>query len=1328
MRKGMVIKMTGKKFIAAISSLTMLLSCTLPVYAEDDVKKENFTSERPESTVETSDETFVNEDVPASEQLVYEVIPDEIEQKAKNDEDFAEAILQDPIYRERLQEYEQQEEYEPDGSLDYTVIEEDGTVSTFTKVKTYEAAAKASTSGSWNPNYTLYHQSRFDDCTYEYVLDVSYWQNNIDWNKVYNAGVRNVFIRAGYSGYSNGVNYLDGMFYTYIKGAKAAGLKVGVYYYSASVNASEAETEAKSVVQWVKNSGIALDFPIWYDFECTEGRCANLTNVTNNMNMVGAFCNYVWDHGYNAGLYSYYSYITSRCNISTINKYYPLWFAHYTNYTGYSGKFQIWQFSSSQRVNGVSGNVDMSVWYKEASIPNNRVINVDKVEDVPKDSVQIKTDTKDPFHATISWGTATNAQFYRVYTKDEDWVYHRISDYIYSKSCTISLREGKNGFTIRAGRIVNGKEILSENYYNYEINVVTGDIDVENVPLSKISTAKSSSGKVKISWDSVKNAQYYRVYKRQPDGKWKRIVDEVYGNSFVADLTDGVNEFTIRAGAKNSYGKEYLSPDYYSFNVYEGNIDLDNVPLEGMDVAFPNSSSSDKNIIFSWKSVPYATAYRVYDKSTGEWARLSDSTSDTSYKLKLNNGVNHLTVRALAYNNDGKEMISPDYYDYVIGVDDVKNLTCSKNGTGYILRWDPVEGANNYIITNKKTGVGYSLSSNRTSYSVSSADIGTVFTVQARQTVKGHYLTSLHPTSITIEKEKVLPAVNNTLKFTNSTLNSISLSWTKSADTSDYKVTGYILNAYSAGELVKSVNVGASTTSYTFAGLDKNTSHSFTITVMSDAGNSTVSPKIYGVTKISNVVISSSSSTENSVTIDFSKPGKIEGYTVYLYNESTKKWNKVSDLDQNAVTYTIKGLADNTTYKVGIEAYRIVDGNKTTSASMTIRSIKTPEKPKVLPPVNKTLKFTKSTLNSISLSWNKTLNTTNYKVTGYILKAYSAGELVKSVNVGALTTSYTFTGLNKNTSHSFTITVVADTGNSAVSPKIYGVTKISNVKINSTEVTDATAKISFSKPGKLQGYTVYLYNDSTKKWDKVNDIDGDAVSCTVSGLKGNTTYRIGIEAYRTVDGNKTTSKSITSYTVTTLLSQTVITDSKSYENSVSLTWANVPGAQGYVVYKYNDSKKTWERYRKTTNTNNSITVTGLTSGTAYRFTVRAYKTVNGNEQLGYSYKNYYTCTNPAKVSWSVSFPTKGAVRYTWNKVNGASGYILYYRLKGAKDWTRVKISGDKTVYSATAANTMSFTTTGFKPLTEYQFTVKAIKAYNGEIFNGRYTAITKKTK
>ena len=122
-------------------------------------------------------------------------------------------------------------------------------------------------------------------------IDVSRYQQNVDWNKVKDAGASFAIIRIGYRGYGSGALVLDSMFENHFAGARAAGLKVGVYIFSQAINEDEAREEAFACA-YVPN-GRSLDYPVFFDREYSTsphtGRADNLSKAERTACAV-AFC------------------------------------------------------------------------------------------------------------------------------------------------------------------------------------------------------------------------------------------------------------------------------------------------------------------------------------------------------------------------------------------------------------------------------------------------------------------------------------------------------------------------------------------------------------------------------------------------------------------------------------------------------------------------------------------------------------------------------------------------------------------------------------------------------------------------------------------------------------------------------------------------------------------------------------------------------------------------------------------------------------------------------------------------------------------------------
>lgn len=196
------------------------------------------------------------------------------------------------------------------------------------------------------------------------IIDVSEWQTVKSWASVKAAGIEGVIVRIGGRGYGSGSIYSDDNALTYLKQAKAAGLKVGIYFFSAAINATEAVEEASWALDVL--GGMKLDYPIYIDMEHSgdypNGRADRLS-AAQHTSIATAFCDTVISAGYKAGVYASYYYLRDELNFSTIKKY-DIWLANYT--TGYKMttfpySYDLWQFTPKAKIDGISGNVDLNV-------------------------------------------------------------------------------------------------------------------------------------------------------------------------------------------------------------------------------------------------------------------------------------------------------------------------------------------------------------------------------------------------------------------------------------------------------------------------------------------------------------------------------------------------------------------------------------------------------------------------------------------------------------------------------------------------------------------------------------------------------------------------------------------------------------------------------------------------------------------------------------------------------------------------------------------------------------------------------------------------------
>ena len=190
-------------------------------------------------------------------------------------------------------------------------------------------------------------------------IDVSKWNGSIDWNAVKNSGVNYVIIRVGYRGSSQGALIEDPKFKTNIKGATAAGLKVGVYFFTQAVDEVEAVQEASMVLDRI--SGYKISYPVFLDVEGSGGRGDAIDSATRTA-VCKAFCNTIKNAGYTPGVYANKTWLTSKMDAGALNGY-KIWLAQYAKTPTYTGRYDLWQYRSDGKVSGISGKVDLNISY-----------------------------------------------------------------------------------------------------------------------------------------------------------------------------------------------------------------------------------------------------------------------------------------------------------------------------------------------------------------------------------------------------------------------------------------------------------------------------------------------------------------------------------------------------------------------------------------------------------------------------------------------------------------------------------------------------------------------------------------------------------------------------------------------------------------------------------------------------------------------------------------------------------------------------------------------------------------------------------------------------
>lgn len=217
----------------------------------------------------------------------------------------------------------------------------------------------------WTQEDFLFLQNRpvylHDDYETRVGIDVSEHQHEIDWSKVAGAKIDYAYIRAGRRGYTEGGLFEDPYYKDNMRGARAAGLDVGVYFFSQAINVQEAIEEARFVLQLL--DGYSVDLPVVFDWEKISSSDArtNGLSVETRTDCAVAFCETIKNAGFTPAVYfnrniGYYGYDLSRLTD------YEFWFAlPEATYPSFYYAVDSWQYSFAEFVPGIETETDMNL-------------------------------------------------------------------------------------------------------------------------------------------------------------------------------------------------------------------------------------------------------------------------------------------------------------------------------------------------------------------------------------------------------------------------------------------------------------------------------------------------------------------------------------------------------------------------------------------------------------------------------------------------------------------------------------------------------------------------------------------------------------------------------------------------------------------------------------------------------------------------------------------------------------------------------------------------------------------------------------------------------
>lgn len=460
------------------------------------------------------------------------------------------------------------------------------------------------------------------------------------------------------------------------------------------------------------------------------------------------------------------------------------------------------------------------------------------------------------------------------------------------------------------------------------------------------------------------------------------------------------------------------------------------------------------------------------------------------------------------------------------------------------------------------------------------------------------------------------------------------------------------------------------------------------------------------------VLKSADSKSYNSVKITWEEVSNAEGYYVYR-KVSGGSWERIADVSSGStVTYTDTGLTCGTEYIYTVRAYCVENNDRILGSYSKTGITCTPV------PGTPSLKSAESvSYNSVNLTWGKVSGADGY----YVYRKVPGGswKRVKTVSSGA-TVTYTDTELTCGAEYIYTVKAYCSVDDARV-PGGYSKAGISGKPVPGTPSLESAESVSYTSIkltwGKVSGASgYYVYRKlSGGSWERIKNItSGSTVTYKNTGLTCGTSYIYTVKAYCEVGSTKVFGGYLkTGITGKPVPSTPTLKSAQSISySSIKLTWSKVAEADGYYVYR-KLSEGSWKRIATVTSGSTvSYKDTGLTCGSEYIYSVRAYCEVGGAKVYGSYSKTGISCkpVPAAPVLKSAESESYDSISLTWSKVSGASGYYVYRKLGDA--WERIK--------TLTSGSTATYIDTGLESGTTYFYTVRAYRTVDGVRVSGSY--------
>ena len=637
--------------------------------------------------------------------------------------------------------------------------------------------------------------------------------------------------------------------------------------------------------------------PVYYDIESVDYDTGRLDSAglskAQKTALCTAFCDTIIKSGYSAGVYANYTWLNYYIDGAGLGRKYPIWLAHYTSNTNYDQRMDMWQYSGSGTVSGISAYTDVNVWYSG------------KLPLYVSDLISVKnTSTSN----TFAWNGAPDATGYEVYqgTSPSDPNKKKIGD---TKNTYFTNSNKSTGtmykYMVRAYSDASGKRV----YGDYSEVFTTCTLPAN---ISKIS-ASARGTSVTISWNKVSKATDY-VVEHNVNGAWKQVGTTSSLSYKVNGITqNGVNKFRVKA--RRNYSGVYYNGGYTYVNA-----EVTDIPSVVTGIRSTSNTSTSNTI--TWNASKKAEGYEIYQWiGTTDSYKLIGTTTSTKFTNSKKSSGTMYRYKVRAFNNVDGQRIEGAYSSEFTTCTLPANVSfslCSTDVDSITLNWNKVSKATGYQVEMYTNGTWKTLSTlSGTSYTASDLSQNTAYRFRVRAIRNYNYINYYGGYT---EKDITIRPANTPERLSSSanTSSSNTITWKSMNGVSGYSVYQWIGTTDSYRKLGDNAYPY-----YTNSGKSSGTMYTYRVKAYYVSDNVMQYSKyaqLVTCTLPANVTVTTAKRSGSNISLAWNKVSKATGYEIYV--KSGSSWKKLTTT--SGKSYTAKNLSGTKTFR--IRAYRKYNG------------------------------------------------------------------------------------------------------------------------------------------------------------------------------------------------------------------------------------------------------------------------------------------------------------------------------------------------------------------------------------------------------------------